>query len=340
MGLRDLARRAVTSTKREAPYLSFGSWDRLPDSSPRVIQVCHPAWRGIRSVTYAFGAPVIEADDLIAWGRELVDQIEQARTDCIVIQGWPPGSRSFVELLSKTGVRVQCILHSSPAQHGAESGEASVVDEVLDLARSGDLDRVGMVKSGVARAFGALGHEVWHVPNRAPVLPDVSPISPGEGFHVGVFAEPYWRKNITTQLLAVGLLDGAIAHVMARPPNGYLRPLEVVEHGELPWKDFISLQAGMDLNLYVTLSECHPATPQESYLSGVPCLVSRVSEVFKSDPRLWDLTSVDEADNPSSIAQAAAALLSNREEAIARATDWIKEADARAADIWDRFVSP
>lgn len=291
-------------------------------------------------MTYAFGAPVIECADLDSWRRHLASNVQDANVECVVIQGWPPGSAGFVDELNGRGVRVQCILHSSPAQHGAEAGEASVVDEVLMLGESGRLTRVGMVKAGVSEAFEALGYSVWHVPNRAPVLPEREVMDLGAGFHVGVFAEPFWRKNVTTQLLAAGLMEESVAHVMSRPANAYLGALDVIEHGELPWSDFISLQASMDLNLYVTLSECHPATPQESYLSGVPCLISRVSDVFRSDTRLWELTSVDEADNPSSIAQAAVTLMRNRDEAIARAKTWIEKSDESAAEVWERFVTP
>jgi hypothetical protein len=112
----------------------------------------------------------------------------------------------------------------------------------------------------------------------------------------------------------------------------------VVEHGELPWDQFLAIQGSVDLNLYVTLSECHPSTPQESYLAGVPCLVSRVSGVFADDPRLWKITSIDRPDDPTAIAGAANELLAVRDEAVERARGWMVSHDIRAADIWNRFT--
>jgi hypothetical protein len=256
-----------------------------------------------------------------------------------VIQGWPPGAGQFVGLLGRAGVRAACILHSSPAQHGAEGGEAMVVDEILALLDEGALAAVGMAKSGVHQAYAALGYEIAFVPNRVPVLPTFEKIDLGPGLNVGVFAEPLWRKNVTTQLMAVAMLDDARAHVMRQPGVGYLRDLPAGVHGELPWEQFIALQSSVDLNLYVTLSECHPSTPQESYLAGVPCLVSRVSSVFRDDPVLWDLTSVDEADNPSTIAYGAARLLEARDEAVERARAWMEEADRRGVEAWVSFIS-
>jgi hypothetical protein len=144
---------------------------------------------------------------------------------------------------------------------------------------------------------------------------------------------------VVTQLLTVGLLDGAVAHVMRRPDVAYLSDVEIVEHGELPWEEFVALQGSVDLNLYVTLSECHPSTPQESYLAAVPCLMSRTSGIFRDDPVLWDLTTVDLLDDPTAIAAAARRLLDRSGEAFERAKRWMDSADARALEIWRVFVS-
>jgi hypothetical protein len=195
-----------------------------------------------------------------------------------------------------------------------------------------------MAKKGVHQAFAAAGYPVTYVPNRVPRIPDFDKVDLGLGFHVGVFAEPFWRKNVITQLLAVGLLGGAVAHVMQRPDVGYLDGIEIIEHGELPWEQFVALQGSVDLNLYVTLSECHPSTPQESYLAGVPCLMSRVSGVFKDDDRLWELTTIDLLDNPSAIADAGSRLLASQDEAVQRARNWMRAFDSRAAGIWATFA--
>ncbi|MEA3511694.1 MAG: hypothetical protein U9R51_09690, partial [Actinomycetota bacterium] len=173
---------------------------------------------------------------------------------------------------------------------------------------------------------------------RTPDMPLITRRDLGPGLNIGVFAESFWRKNVVTQLGAVALLDDATAHVLQRPDVAYLDGLAIVDHGVVPWEEFISLQASTDLNLYVTLSECHPLSPIESYLSGVPALMSRTSEVFRSDPELWNLTTVEVADDPSAIADAARTLLDRRDEALSRARRWIAEFDVLAAKTWSQFV--
>jgi glycosyltransferase involved in cell wall biosynthesis len=304
-----------------------------------VVVVCHPDWRGVRTAAYSFREPTVECDDLEQWGDEIISGLRTNNVATVVVHGFPPGAGAFVRAAHAAGVGTRVVLHSSMTQHGAEVGEAAVASEVLALARNGVLDQVGFVKAGLAESFTALGYPAAYVPNRAPDLPTYEPYDAGPGLNVGVFAEPFWRKNVVTQLGAVALLDDATAHVMRRPDVDYLDYLRVIDHGELPWNQFVSLQASMDINLYVTLSECHPLSPIESYQTAVPALMSRTSEVFRSDARLWDLTTVEVPDDPSEIAKAVRRLIDHSDEAVERAARWIARADASAADRWNDFVS-
>jgi len=66
--------------------------------------------------------------------------------------------------------------------------------------------------------------------------------------------------------------------------------------------------------------------------------VSRTSSVFRDDPVLWELTTVEVPDDPNEIAAGAKTLMANRDEAIDRAQRWIAAADGEAARRWDDFV--
>jgi hypothetical protein len=321
-----------------APALdpTFGSWDRL---SSRTLAVCHPRWRGVRTAAHAFGDPVVETDDAGHHARAIVDGAVGAGVEAIVVHGFPPGSDLLLGLAHDAGLSTRAVAHSSFAQHGAEAGEAAVMSTLADLLSAGTLDRIGFVKAGMAEVFGALGYPAAYTPNRAPVMPVFEPIPLGEGSpHVGVFAASFWRKNVVTQLGAVALIKGARAHVMERPAVAFLERLPITEHGELPWEGFVRLQGSVDLNLYVTLSECHPLSPVESYLSGVPCLLSRTSALFRDDPDLWESVTVSEADDPVAIAAASERLLADADDVVPLARRWIERADAEAAHRWHDFM--
>jgi len=107
----------------------------------------------------------------------------------------------------------------------------------------------------------------------------------------------------------------------------------------MPWEQFMVLLGSVDLNLYVSLAECLPLTPMESYRLGVPCLMSQTSVLFRSDRQLWEATTVGELDNPAAIASAATNLMSVRDEMVVAANRWLDEWDVTAAAVWTQFVT-
>lgn len=302
----------------------------LPQGA-ETVAFCHPDWRGIRAAAVASRLPLIERRDLGVGSAQLVEALRTRGIERVLVHGYPPGTEALLSDAKRRGLWTACVLHSSPAQHTGDGVESSVVQQVLRLSRAGIIDKVGFVKKGVAEAFVALGYRAEHLPNRSPRVTIPQRMNLGEGFHVGIFAEPIFRKNVATQILAASLLPGAVIHVMRVPDLEYLRDCRIVEHGETGWSDFQGLLASMDLNLYVTLSECHPMTPLESYLGGVPCLVSDTSELFEGDAVLHDLAVVAQHDNPTTVAMAAERLMAERNEAMQRAQSWIQESDSRAA---------
>ncbi|GMQ94848.1 MAG: hypothetical protein BMS9Abin12_2358 [Acidimicrobiia bacterium] len=308
----------------------------IPAVPDGVLQVCHPDWRGVRASARAFRDPVFEARDLSTVIGRVAD-ITEAGVETVVIQGWPPNAAAFATALSASGMRVLAVFHSSPAQHGVDGGEAEAVNEMLELHRSGVVSGVATIKAGVAGSLRSLGYDVAHIGNRVPKLGTIAPAPVVEGTNVGIFLYPMWRKNVTTQILAAHSL-GWRPFVMDDPCVPYLSRNDLTICGELPREEFLTIQAAMDLTLNVTLSECHPIQPMESYRLGVPCLISRTSDLFIEDPGLYELTTVDQTDNPDAIADGARRLLANRAEVVPRANAVLDAIDRRSAGQWRTFV--
>ena len=78
--------------------------------------------------------------------------------------------------------------------------------------------------------------------------------------------------------------------------------------------------------------------PMESYRLGVPCLVSRTSDLFSQDDALWGLTTVAESDNPEAVARSAAHLLDHGDEAVHLANRVLDDIDRSAGEAWSRFT--
>jgi hypothetical protein len=308
----------------------------VPDVPDGVVQICHPDWRGVKAATYSLRDPVIEtADfaDLIPHTRDLT----ASGVSTVVIRGWPPNAGAFAAAATKAGITVLGVFHSSPAQHGVDGGEAEAVHEMFSLMRSGDLVGLGTDKVGVSTAFRSLGHEVAHVGNRVPVIEGIEPANVRDGTNVGIGLSPMWRKNVTTQILAA-LELGWHPFVMADPQVPYLSRADMTVCGELSRHEHLAIQAAMDVTFNVTLAECHPMMPMESYVLGVPCLFSRTSGLFVDDKELWELTTADQADNPSAIAAQAQRLKDNAEEAVERAQASLRRLDAVSAAEWVAFT--
>lgn len=309
---------------------------QIPAHHDGVLQVCHPEWRGVRASAYAYGDPVLESRNLTTL-VDAFDDMAAAGISTIVIQGWPPGASRFAIEAAAAGIVVLAVFHSSPAQHGVDGGEAEAVGEMFALHASGTIAGIATVKAGTGHAYRALGFDVAHTPNRVPSVDRVEPTSIAEGTNVGIFLHPMWRKNVTTQIMAA-LELGWRPYVMADPQIPYISSNDLTIVGELPQREFLAIQAAMDISLNVTLSECHPMMPMESYRLGVPCLISRTSDLFSDDPTLYDLTSTDRPDDPHAIAGAAERLLDNRDEAMMLAAASLDRLDERAEASWREFT--
>jgi hypothetical protein len=125
---------------------------------------------------------------------------------------------------------------------------------------------------------------------------------------------------------------------MADPQVPYLSPNDLTVIGELPREEFLEILAAMDISFNVTLSECHPMMPMESYRLRVPCLISNTSDLFTDDPRLNELTTVSQPDNPAAVALAASQLLEHRDEAVTLANASLDRTDRQSAEQWRQFT--
>ncbi len=337
--MRERFRRLLSPASRPTSDPTLGG--APVDGRARVVALCHPEWRGIRSATKALGLPMVEASDLDRQGSTVGAILDALGTEMVVVSGFPPGTERFV-LAQSPRRRFRILMHSSMAQHGAEAGESAVIGTIARLSASGHVEHLGFTKEGQAEALSALGVPAVFVPAAIEELEEVARDDLGPGGHIGVFAEASWRKNVVTQLGAVALM-GETAHVTRIPPVDYLPGrLRVVEHGLIDRDRFVRLVASVDLNLAVSLYECFPLLPQESYWFGVPALLSRTTALFADDEVLGRFSFVSEHDNPAAVARAASTLLerAEREGIVQRARAWMRAWNLRTADRREAFLDP
>ena len=170
-----LRRSGRVSSGHQTPSVdrSFAAWVDLETVDRKVVQACHPGWRGVRTSTYSFRTPVIESSDFTAHAETLATEFVANGVETLVVQAWPLGSAALLEAAAARGIATRVIFHSSMAQHGTDAGESEAVSEALRLADSGIVGRVGFVKEGIAEVFRSLGYDAAYVPNRVPDLPSL-----------------------------------------------------------------------------------------------------------------------------------------------------------------------
>jgi hypothetical protein len=278
------------------------------------------------------------APDLHGSAHDIVERVLMWGARRVVVSGYPPGVDFLAREAASRGINVRVLFHSSMAQHGDVATEDSVVAEAYGLLRAGLIDAIGFTKEGQAEALNALGMPATYVPPATTNPGPASKLRLSDGPHLGIFGEATGRKNVTTQVGAAAILR-ATPHVTSIPA-GYLSG-RVTVHSIVERTHYLALLASMDLNLNVSLYECFPVTPQESFHVGVPCLISRTSSLFRDDPFLWDLLTVSEHDNPSAIAVGCRRVLaaSGKEGVVERALEWMAAWDKRTRDARDSFLA-
>ena len=315
----------------------------------RVLAVMHPNWVGVREATLSMGIPAIQTTNVEteAFLSELIEFIMEARIDTILIGGLPPGFSTMacvVHVVSqgqstsrcgiaqklrnrplrfKKNVQVMAIYHGSPALHVNNPGEVESFDMLLAATKKGYISRVGVLKHGFMQTLLAMGVPAFPVSNflvpTEGALRGPSRSAFNKQFHVGVLGGTTTMKNVMTQIAAACSLGPQVTiHALEshRGP-GHAKYTEINCPARIVWHPrkmehevFVSLLGQMDVNMYVSFTECQPMVVLESIQQGVPALLSDTTALFtetkggkstKMWPLLEDLFVCRQTDNPDSI---------------------------------------
>jgi len=166
----------------------------------------------------------------------------------------------------------------------------------------GIIEKVGFCKRDLAEFFKTQGVNAFFVMNRFyPEKHQQKKLS-GKKVKIGVWGKNYWHRNITNQVVAGLMVDGSELNVNEVGDHFFLDQSRIHAHGILPKPEFLKLFSTMDINLYISMTECFPMTVIESMQYGIPCLVSDTSDVYKFSPLLKERLTVSTIDGPIGIA--------------------------------------
>lgn len=295
------------TTQQEQEWLSA-----VLAEQPAVVAVTHPEWRGVRSATENLVSHCLFIEDKLNEysASRYADLLVHSGCTKVLISGFPLSYELLVRRLREKApdVEIYVFWHSSFLQ----SDEDYVWHAFLTMSRlhkEGVIRKLGFAKKGMAEAVARTGAKTGFIANYVKRVPEgkIRPLK--EPPHIGLWAlAPIWRKTPYAMLAATAMLDQAKVHVVGQNERAveFARffGIDLVHRAEpVPQEEMPEALARMDLNLYVTLSECAPMLPLESLAVGVPCLLGPNSHLFEDHPYLHSRLVVPYPDRSDVIAE-------------------------------------
>jgi hypothetical protein len=205
--------------------------------------------------------------------------------------------------------RVELIWRGSQLEWIAEKRQRDQFLMWIQEYHAGTIDKIWTVKRGLDSLLRAQGIETelfenFHLQRRR------SPkrLNAGEPIKIGLWpVNDNWRKNLISQFLAFAADDRVLVHHamddsrLLSLVDTFRVPHIKVGDAPLPRGQALSWMGAVDLNLYVSLSECSPNVPLESISLGVPVVVGPTTTFFNDEPFLYDRLVVPSPEDMSSI---------------------------------------
>lgn len=213
------------------------------------------------------------------------------------------------------GIRFDKLWHSNYL-HMGQDHDWNILKHWLQELVDGNVHRIGVAKEGLENWFQGLGIDSVHIPNIVPV--DTQKLKCTEiDDQVGIWLSHY-RKVPYAMLMATKMLPGVMLNasglddIATQIISNLNIPFRHVYRQAIPRVTLEKEMKATGLTLYVTLSECSPMVPLESFALGVPCLVGPASHIFRDHEELRSRLVVEKPLSPKEIADKAHAALYDR----------------------------
>lgn len=251
---------------------------------------------------------------------KIAEFIKNAGVKEVIFSGYLPYFDRIICQLKNFGISVGIIYHGSHVTVHEDERAAEYFYKLADLSKNKKVDKIGFVKKGLDKSFNKLtGVNCYPILLKTDENIFKIKSEKKEGVNIGVLTHDAFRKNIYNQTSAALMVDNAIVHMKSPYKTFYLGNNERIKiHSYIESREaFLKLLGSMQVNLYVTYSECWGQFVNESLAMGTPCLTSDVSAVLDFDDELKRKLIVKEHDNDFAIYEKILEVLSD--------LDWFTE---------------
>lgn len=237
--------------------------------------------------------------------------------------------------------------HGSPAQW-VEPSQLDHFNLWHKLYNSGVIHGMISVKPELDKILNVIGVKSFGLINPIPDIRKQLTLQPmarsNDGrAHIGVFsAVSSWYKNPFVQLLATLGEENWTLHTNI--PRITFKDLDFTQLGrmesyeQLPRPQFLALLASLDLNLYVTNTECSPMVVLESCALGVPCVVGPAGDIFSGvSQELADYLVEPRVDNAFAIYVRMKRVLENKAHIKSLMEGFVRDYNRQWGDVMEHF---
>jgi hypothetical protein len=292
---------------------------RLGDiKSNDIVGLAAPCWRGVFAATkdiFEHVIPIPANPDITpseataAMQDEAIETILASPAQHFVVSG---GDFLFLDIVRK-------VRHQNPDKkfhlmfHGAFLALGMTLDRDILMAwihatKLGDVEGIICVKRGMDELCRLLGAPAIFMPLTFPKPPlirqDIGRSDHNRKLGMWLSRSDDPRKSCPALPYALGLVPQV--ELNAAGVNWPILSMAASQGVKLGWYSSDPIpkhllrdrMAQMDLNLYITASECSPMLPLESLALGVPCLMGPVSYYFEDDAYLCSRLIVEDIADP------------------------------------------
>ncbi len=327
---------------------------QLDPGEPVAVYV--PRWRGVAAATrclYRQSIPIpatrnkhpedIDAAEIAVYADFLL------ASGCrhFVISG---GDNFHLELIHQVlgkdpDIRFDLVWHSNYLQMGEEA-DWRQLRRWVHAAQNGAITRFGVIKAGLDEFLRKLDIDSvllrLFLPMRR-VEPRRGEIPNAVG--IWLSGSSSYRKLPHAMIAAVKAMPTFYLKGAGIGPEGMALvtaldvPFLQVLQDPIPYTRMLNEIAKTKVSLYVTISECSPMLPVESFSVGVPCLIGPSSDLFRDDRLLREMLVVEEPYNPGLIAEKATAVVQRTDEILSAYRKYNQSVEIRAREALARFLA-
>jgi hypothetical protein len=322
-----------------------------------IAAIAAPKWRGVYTATRSIFAHTLSVPRELELVPSSMSKAEEAETVGRILRSpvkrWVVSGGDFEFLRIVQSVRSIdpsksfCLLF-----HGAFLALGMTLDRQIlmswiEAVRNGDVCGIITVKRGMDELCRALGSPSMFLPLEFPAPPSI------EDEVLSASAEPklgVWLSRGDDPRKSCPALPYALAGIENIEFSGsginwevasLIRKLGIktdfLSTTPIPQKQLKSIMSRMDLNLYLTASECSPMLPLESLALGVPCLMGPVTYYFEDDQYLRDRLVVKDLSNPTSIRAQIRQALAERKDIIQAYRSYQANRQIRQLELIEHF---